>query len=150
MTLIIAAENPLSTESLELIEGSEAALRELYTAEECFSLEPAELATDNVTFFVARKDGLPLGCIALSACDGYAEIKRLFVTPAARGSGAGIRLVEHLETAAAKIGLSLIRLESGHKLAAAVALYEKMGYTKRGPFGGYSAHPASLFMEKQL
>lgn len=150
MSLTISIEDPLSKAGQALIDKSDAALRTVYTADECFSLDATELAGADTQFFVARKMDEPIGCIALWDCGDYAEIKRLFVDPMARGTGLGQRLVEHLENAATQAGHRVIRLESGDKLIAAVALYRKLGYVDRGPFGAYSAHPASLFMEKYL
>ncbi len=150
MTLTITTENPLSPDGLALIEGSEAALREVYAADECFTFTPEELAAPNVTFFVARLDGASAGCVALADCGDYAEIKRLFVRPETRGKGIARALMAHLEAAAHKAGHGLIRLETGPRLLAALALYRALGYKERGPFGRYADHPASLFMEKRL
>lgn len=148
MTLTITQESPLTKEGRALIEGSEDALRAVYTIDECFTFSAEELDTPNIQFFVARKEGKPLGCVALCACDEYAEIKRLFVTPNARGTGAARKLMHQIETQALVAGHKIIRLETGPKLAAGVALYKKLGYRKIGPFGDYPNHPASLFMEK--
>ncbi len=150
MILTITQESPLTKEGRALIEGSEDALRAVYTVDECFTFTAEELDTPNIQFFVARKEGKPLGCVALCACGEYAEIKRLFVTPSARGSGAARQLMHHVETQALVAGYKIVRLETGPKLAAGVALYKNLGYRERGPFGGYPSHAASLFMEKSL
>ena len=150
MSLRITAESPLSAEARALLDGSENALRQVYTPDECFTFAAEELARPQNTFFIARRNGAPAGCIALCDCGKYAEIKRLFVRPEARGTGTGRALVRHLETAARKAGHHQVRLETGPRLAAGVALYRALGYTERGPFGDYAAHPASLFMEKAL
>ena len=150
MNLTITQESPLAEEGRALIEGSEDALRAVYTIDECFTFTAEELDTPNIQFFVARKEGKPLGCVALCACDEYAEIKRLFVTPTARGTGAARELMHHIESLALEAGYKIIRLETGPKLAAGVALYKNLGYHERGPFGDYPNHPASLFMEKSL
>ncbi len=150
MTLTITQESPLTEEARALIRGSEAALRAVYTIDECFTFSAEELDSPDIQFFVARQGDIPLGCVALCTCEGYAEIKRLFVTPAARGNGAARQLMRHLETRAQNQNNKIIRLETGPKLAAGVALYKRLGYQTRGPFGDYPDHPASLFMEKTL
>ncbi|RMD49521.1 MAG: GNAT family N-acetyltransferase [Alphaproteobacteria bacterium] len=150
--VVIGRERPTGPDGRALIAGSEAALREVYTPEECFTLDAAELEAPGIDFLVARDaaSGAALGCVALVGCDGYGEIKRLFVRPEARGRGVGDALMQAAEARARDRGFALVRLETGPRLAAAVALYRRRGYRERGPFGDYAPHPASLFMEKAL
>jgi putative acetyltransferase len=148
--ITVAIESPVSPESEKLIEGSEAALREHYTPDECFSFSPEELLDDRVSFYVARKEGAAVGCIALVNEGAYGEVKRLYVPHSARGLGIAKILVNHLEDSARSMGLSWVKLETGEELAAAVALYKSYGYSVCGTFGDYEDHPASLFMEKAL
>lgn len=151
MTLRIAAESPLSAEGRTLIAGSEAALREVYSMDECFSFTAEELDRPDIRFLVARDPaGAALGCVALCDCGDYAEIKRLYVPAEGRGRGTARALMAALEGAAFRSGKSHVRLETGEKLESAVALYEKLGYSRRGRFGSYEDHPSSLFMEKRL
>ncbi|WP_432448733.1 GNAT family N-acetyltransferase [Aliiroseovarius marinus] len=150
MTISIAAESPLSEDAHALIEGSEAALREVYSVDECFTFTAAELDEPSVTFFVARSDGVALGCVALVDCGAYGEVKRLFVRTEARGKALAVRLMAALEAQALAKGMQEMKLETGDKLVAAVSLYRRLGYRECGPFGAYELHPASLFMEKEL
>jgi len=41
-------------------------------------------------------------------------------------------------------------LETGNLLTAAIALYERAGFKRRGPFGDYPDAATSIFMEKPL
>ena len=148
--LKIAAESPVTTEGRLLIEGSEAALREHYPPDACFSFSPEELNGSDSTFLVARELGEPVGCVALVDCGSYGEIKRLYVRQEWRGRGIAEALMDRLEADAGDLGLNFVRLETGSRLAAAVRLYERRGYNRRGSFGCYLDHPASLFMEKRL
>ncbi|MDE2792687.1 MAG: GNAT family N-acetyltransferase [Paracoccaceae bacterium] len=156
--LTIAAESTLTAEARDLIAGSEAVLRSVYPPEACFSFSPEELMKAGSTFLVARmaeagdarSAGTAVGCAALVSCDGYGEIKRLFVEPAWRGHGIGRALMARIESEAAGQGLPMVRLETGARLAAAVRLYETLGYQECGRFGDYTGHPSSLFMEKRL
>lgn len=150
MPLTITAESPLTKDAHDLIAGSERALRAVYSAEECFTFTAKELDAPNITFLVARSGAVPLGCVALVDCGTYGEVKRLFVTPNARGTGAAHALMSALETHATALGLPSVKLETGDKLVAAVRLYHKLGYRECGPFGAYDLHPASLFMAKTL
>ncbi|RXV12625.1 PadR family transcriptional regulator, partial [Enterococcus faecalis] len=57
------------------------------------------------SFIVAMSDGLPLGCVGLKGGGrDYAEIKRLWVAPAARGLGLGRRLMDDAERVARELG----------------------------------------------
>ena len=146
----VTRESPVTPDGHGLINGSEAALREVYTADECFTFTADELVSDNVSFFVARQSGQALGCVALVNQTAYGEIKRLYVPQAARGLGVAKILMAHLEAQARAQDLPCVKLETGSKLAAAVALYKTLGYSVCAKFGLYKDHPASLFMEKAL
>jgi putative acetyltransferase len=148
--LSISTESPLTEDSRRLIEGSEAALREVYDEDECFTFTAEELDRPEVDFLVARNDGTPVGCVAMVTCGDYAEVKRLFVPDSARGLGVAKALMNDLEFRVRAKGITLVRLETGPKLSAAMALYAARGYVECDRFGDYEDHPASLFMEKRL
>ena len=148
--LTISTESPTSPDGRALIAGSQLALLQAFPPEDIFTLDPEELAIPSIRFYVARDAGVALGCVALMACDGYGEVKRLFVTDAGRGKGIARALMAALEADARRSGLPWVRLETGNPLVAAVALYRALGYRVCGPFGDYPEHPASLFMEKPL
>lgn len=148
--LTIRSISPLTETGRALIDASQKALEEVFTADEIFTLDASELAAPNAQFFVAELGGAPVGCIALVDMFDYGEIKRLYVAPEARGHGIGRRLVAAVEDAARDIGLKIVRLETGPELAAALRIYEAMGYTRRDRFGDYEQVACSLFMEKAL
>ena len=150
MTINIAIESPVSDSSRALIDGSEAALRAVFSEDECFTFSPEELDNADTDFLVARVEGQAVGCVALVDVGSYGEIKRMFVDPAARGQGIAQALMAALETRARERGLTDIKLESGPPLVAALALYRSLGYAECGPFGGYEAIEASVFMQKSL
>ena len=100
-------------------------------------------------FFVALSDGLPLGCVGLKGSGGaVAEIKRLWVAPAARGLGLGRRLMEAAEDAARKLSITTLRLDTNSALAEAMQLYRRTGWTEIDRFND-DPYP-DLFFEKQL
>lgn len=150
MALRIAHADPLSAEGRMLIGESQAALEAVYPPEDIFSLPAEGLARPDTLFLLARDGSRPAGCVALLACPGYGEVKRLFVRPDARGGGVGLALMAALEAAAMAAGLPAVRLETGSRLTAAVALYRRLGYRPRMPFGDYAPHPASLFLARRL
>lgn len=151
MTVTIAEEPPRQPAVLRLLEMSDAYMASLYPAESNHLLDVSSLEKPAVRFFVARHAGEIVGCVALVADDeGSAEIKRMFVDPAARGLGLGARLLAHLEAEAGASGLASIRLETGISQPEAIGLYRKAGYEEIPPFGGYKLDPLSMFMEKRI
>lgn len=93
-----------------------------------------------------------VGCggVKLVEAGGYGEIKRLFVLDSERGRGIARLLMARLEADLAGRGLGLARLETGIRQPEALALYRRLGYAERGPFGGYALDPLSVFFEKRL
>jgi putative acetyltransferase len=59
-------------------------------------------------------------------------------------------LIEALEASMRARGLTLALLETGRDQHQAVRLYERCGYRRRGPFGGYPDNGLSLFLAKVL
>jgi putative acetyltransferase len=147
----IRIESPHSDDVLALLrQGDEFALA-LYPAESYYGLDLPSLEADDVSLFVAREDGAAMGTAALvDRGDGSAEIKRMFVTGAARGLGIGRSLLEALETHARTSGITTVQLETGLPQVAAIALYEKLGYEQIPRFGQYVDDPTSYCMEKHL
>jgi DNA-binding MarR family transcriptional regulator/GNAT superfamily N-acetyltransferase len=86
-------------------------------------------------FLVATRQGEPVGCGALKfhppappETSAPAEVKRMWVAPAARGLGLGRRLLAELEARAAASGVQVLRLETNRTLAEAIGLYQAAGY----------------------
>jgi DNA-binding MarR family transcriptional regulator/GNAT superfamily N-acetyltransferase len=101
------------------------------------------------TFIVAISDALPLGCVGLKGTEhGYAEIKRLWVAPAARGLGLGKRLMTATERAARELGITLLRLDTNSALPEASQLYRSTGWREIPRFND-DPYP-DLFFEKHL
>jgi putative acetyltransferase len=147
----IGIERPDQPEVAALLESSDAYLASLYPAESNHLLDIASLLQPEVTFIVARIDGRALGCGAVvDSGEGWAEVKRMFVSPAARGRRLGRRLLEQIEAIAAERGATKLRLETGDRQPEALALYASSGFVEIGPFGKYGPDPLSIFMEKPI
>jgi DNA-binding MarR family transcriptional regulator/GNAT superfamily N-acetyltransferase len=100
-------------------------------------------------FLVAISDGLPIGCVGLKGTgDEFAEIKRLWVAPSARGLRLGRRLMETAESAARELGITVLRLDTNSALPEAGQLYRTSGWREIGRFND-DPYP-DLFFEKQL
>jgi DNA-binding MarR family transcriptional regulator/GNAT superfamily N-acetyltransferase len=105
--------------------------------------EPAGL------FLVAFRFGEPVGCGALKFHGREpTEIKRLWVSPSARGLGLGRRLLDQLERLAADHGSKVVRLDTNRTLVEAIAMYRTAGYHEIDRFNDepYAHH----WFEKRL
>jgi DNA-binding MarR family transcriptional regulator len=92
---------------------------------------PHEVRPPAGEFFVVYLRGTPIGCGAVKYHEGApTEIKRMWISPTARGLGLGRRLLEHLETCARKSGARAARIETGAVLTEALALYESAGWVE--------------------
>lgn len=100
-------------------------------------------------FLLAMSDGLPIGCCALKGQGGaLGEVKRMWVSPAARGLGLSKRLMTEIETHARQLGLTTLQLDTNGKLTAARRLYESSGWRE---IERYNDNPyAEHFFEKHL
>ncbi len=130
----------------------DAYLGALYPPEENFlELAAEEVEAGRGLFLVARLEGEPVGCAALRLLDSStAEIKRMYVRPAARGRGLGRRLLALLEQEARALGATRAVLETGERQGAAIGLYRALGYQPIPCFGAYAASRSSLCLEKRL
>ncbi|MCB5204119.1 GNAT family N-acetyltransferase [Neorhizobium sp. T786] len=151
MTVTIAVEPPRQPEVIRLLELSDAYAASLYPAESNHLVDISTLEKPSVLFLVARNEAAIVGCCALvDAGDGTAEIKRMFVDPAARGLRIGKRLLDEIVNQARSRSTTAIRLETGIHQPEAIGLYRAYGFEDIAPFGSYKPDPLSLFMEKKL
>jgi DNA-binding MarR family transcriptional regulator/predicted GNAT family N-acyltransferase len=111
--------------------------------------DASDMTSPRGAFLIAMSDGLPLGCVGLKGTGGeFAEIKRLWVAPAARGLGVGRRLMDATEAAARKLSIKVLRLDTNSVLAEATQLYRRTGWTEIDRFND-DPYP-DLFFEKRL
>ena len=140
-----------------LIAELDAYLSPLYPKESQHGYSIEKLLEQQVDFFVLYHDGNPVGCGGVQFFtspqepeDEYAELKRMYVRNEFRGLGFARQLLEYLERLAVARGVSRMRLETGIYQPEAIGLYEKSGYCRIPPFGGYWDDPLSLCYEKRL
>ncbi len=151
-TITVRQESPDQPEVRALIAALDKHLLSTYSPEANHLLDVTALMEPEVTFFVARNAmGVAVGCGAIRLEDGYAEVKRMYVTPAARGQGIAEKLLSALTDAARALGLPALRLETGEDLKEAAALYRKHGFREIPAFGEYRlTAESSLCMEKTI
>lgn len=144
----------LTTASIEVVSWFDpraVALREAMDAEigpryagRLLDVDPIEaermanaLAVDPATIpvtIIATVDGRPVGHAALrdlgQEFEGSLEVKRVFVAADVRGSGVSRLLMAELERLGAAAGARRLILQTGDRQPEAVALYERIGYTR--------------------
>ena len=92
-------------------------------------LHPGEHRDPRLRFFVLTVGGKPAGCGAIRELEpGVAELKRMFVRRAFRGSGLSRVLMAGLEEEARRAGVRMLRLETGPRHVEALSLYRSSGY----------------------
>jgi putative acetyltransferase len=124
----------------------------------CFQGFDVELATlpgryspPSGRLLLARLDGLPVGCVALRDLDdGICEMKRLYVRPEARGTGAGRLLTDAIISEARAVGYARMRLDTiAPIMERAVSLYRRRGFVE---IPAYVENPieGALYLELTL
>ena len=157
-SIAIRREHPGARNASELIAELDAYLDPLYPKESQHGYSVDKLVEQRVEFFVIYCDGEPAACGGVQIiCDQqdsverYGELKRMYVRGQYRGLGLAKLLLEHLERLALDRGATVMRLETGIHQPEAVGLYERCGYHRIPPFGGYPPDdPLSLCYEKRL
>lgn len=95
------------------------------------SAEPHELTPPAGCFLIAYLHGEPIGCGGVKHLPGGpSDIKRMWVSPAARGLGLGRRLLGELEQRVRDSGATVARLETNRVLSEAIGLYRSAGYVE--------------------
>ena len=116
------------------------------TREAAMFVEP-----DGVFLVVRGDDGAAVACGGIARFDtDRAELKRMYVVPAARGRGLGRRILVELENAARRLGYTAVILETGDRQPAALGLYESSGYEQIPCYPPYDSRALSLCFEKRL
>ena len=152
--ITIARADLTDDASRALIASLNAELRGLYPEPGAnhFRLDPQEVIGGRGAFFIVYREGSPVGCGAFRLLDAEtAELKRMYVDPAARGTGLGRRLLDALEAEARTLGVRRFVLETGARQTAALALYRATGFQPIPLYGEYCLTPGtSICLGKEL
>jgi putative acetyltransferase len=119
-----------------------------------FERELAELPGDYAppagAILLARVGDETVGCVAVRPLEAeVCEMKRLYVRPPHRGTGAGRALAEAAIAVARDLGYARMRLDTVPSMSAARTLYRAVGFREIPPYR-YNPIPGTTFMELEL
>ena len=137
-------------EADQLIDELDHYLSDLYPPESNHLESIEALSKNNVIMYGCKMNGTLVAIGATELMENYGELKRIYVSPQSRGENLASKIIDKLESDIKNSGLKHSRLETGIHQKEALGLFQKMGYTKRRPFGEYAEDPNSVFMEKHL
>ena len=111
---------------------------------------PGEYAPPGGRLGLALVDGEPAGCVALRRFDGTrCEAKRLYVRPRFRGQGLGRALLDWVIAQARGAGYREMLGDTMPVMAAALEMYQRMGFERTGPYSGEPTEGA-IFLRLKL
>lgn len=111
---------------------------------------PAAYGPPEGAFLLAEEDGAWVGCVGVRrSSEGIAEMKRLYIVPAARRRGAGRLLALGAMDAARELGYARLRLDTLPSMAAAQALYLSLGFRPTAAYR-HNPVPGASFLEREL
>ncbi len=120
-------------------------------------IDPADFEDPLGQFFVGYLDEVPVATgawrrssVRALGAEVTAEVKRMYVVPAAQRRGLARRMLAHLETTAAEAGIEAMVLETGIMQPEAIALYVSSGYEPIPGFGYYSYSDLSRCFARRL
>ncbi|EIZ80058.1 acetyltransferase [Novosphingobium sp. Rr 2-17] len=122
-------------------------------AEHAFALDATGLSAASVTFWTAWRGHELVGFGALKELDQtHGEVKSMRAAPAARGTGVGRAMLDHIVTEARNRGYARLSLETGTATlhAPAIALYRSAGFVPCGVFANYQISPHNQFLSLDL
>ena len=151
MSLTVERASADSDDALRLMEDLWAELDQMYGNLTGTPVNLVGMKDPGAAFVIARESGQAVGCAAIRPLHAQtAEVKRMYVQPAARKQGVARALMCALEQIARDAGFSEIWLETGLRQPGAIRLYESLGYTRIVAFGDYRDDPLSVCFGKSL
>ena len=116
---------------------------------ELFTSEPQSF------YFVALEGDTLLGGAGIFPTEGLGEttceLVKMYLTPTARGTGLGKKLIDTCLAKAKAMGYTQVYLETMPELKKAVSVYEKFGFTYlTGPMGNSGHNGCDIWMIKTL
>jgi GNAT superfamily N-acetyltransferase len=130
---------------------SESQARYPFDLSKHFVVDAAEFVEGRGLFLIAYLDDVAVGCGAIRLLpSGDAEIKRMYVSPAARGNGVARGVLHELEAESRRLGAPRMILETGNKQIEALALYRSEGFEEIPRYEPYVDAQHSVCMAKRI
>jgi putative acetyltransferase len=152
--------DPVATRVVEPVSPSDPAVAELlaaltgelaaggYGPDETFGYSIEQLEQSGVRLFGAHVEGRLVGVGGIEVQgDGIAELKRFYVVPAQRGVGVVDEIMRAVLEHARASAVRTVRLETGDKQRAAIAMYRRHGFREIPRFGPYVESATSVCMQ---
>ncbi|MCW2736871.1 GNAT family N-acetyltransferase [Nocardioides sp.] len=140
-----------------LIEAVQAEYVVRYGGQDESPIDPADFEDPLGQFFVAYLDDTPVATgawrrssVRALGAEVTAEVKRMYVVPAAQRRGLARRMLAHLEATAGEAGIEALVLETGMKQPEAIALYTASGYEPIPGFGYYCGSELSRCFGRRI
>lgn len=106
-----------------------------------------EYAPPNGAFLLAEENGAFFGCVGVRLfSDSVGEVKRLYVSSAARGRGVGRLLAEGIVVIAKQLGYTRLLLDTLPFMKEAQSLYISLGFTSTNPYR-FNPVPGAAYLE---
>jgi putative acetyltransferase len=152
ITMEIRQDDPTAPHVADLLNHH---LRELrgVMADYAFALDATGLSKADVTFWTAWDDDILLGFDALKQLDNrHGEVKSMRAAPAARGTGVGRAMLNHIVVEARRRGYARLSLETGtaELHGPAISLYRSAGFAPSDAFADYRPSPYNQFFRLDL
>lgn len=127
----------------------------LYPPEQRHGLDMDAIFAPHIRFFLVHRDGTAVGCGGVALFGDFAEVKRMYVRPGARGQGVADAIMAQLVAVTREAGLAILRLETGNRSLAALSFYRRAGFHACAAFQPYDSLPqaevaGSAFLERRI
>ncbi|MDE7187629.1 MAG: ribosomal protein S18-alanine N-acetyltransferase [Lachnospiraceae bacterium] len=99
------------------------------------------ISKEDARYYVAEKDGKILGGCGVLMIAGEGNITNVVIAPEARNQGIGTAMLRHLMAEGDREGLTAYTLEVRASNAAAIHVYEKLGFESAGIRPGFYEKP---------
>ena len=141
----------------QLVEAVQEEYVVRYGSRDDSPIDPRDFEDPLGRFFVGYLDGTPVATAAWRrspvralGAEVTAEVKRMYVVPAAQRRGIARRMLAHLETTAAAEGVQALVLETGLRQPEAIELSLSSGYEPVPGFGHYKDSGLSRCFARRL